>query len=181
MPTANVPGRTICEKCSHGEVGPAKTFRLSTTTAIIGYLLLIPGILLFCYSLRVGAFGVTEQSSAQKQAGIELKKNTLAELEALQPPPDRIISKFEAIAYFEETEIAQLDPESRAKVNKIKEKYLTGLAGTVIGTGIIDLLGGGFKFAMLIAAILMMILGLFLSLRKKIWHCLTCGYIFQRV
>jgi hypothetical protein len=169
-----------CEKCHGGEMRPTKVFRLSGCLATLGFFLLIPCFLLLCFALLFGALGMAATGSASVKVTEQAKQDAITKLRAMEGIPPGVISNFQPTARVSDTSLTALEPPQREQVHQIQSSYDAQVAGAAVGTGFAALFGGGLVIIMFVIAIPGLIIGFVLILRKKVWKCQTCGYIFER-
>ena len=74
----------------------------------------------------------------------------------------------------------QAKQDAIVKLKAIETSYNAEVAGATIGTGVAATIGGGLMLVMFIITIPGQIIGFLLILRKKVWKCGQCGYVFER-
>jgi hypothetical protein len=159
---------------------PTKVFRLSGCLVAIGFFLLIPCFLLLCFALLLGALGTAATGSASVKVTERAKQDAVTKLRAVEGISPIVVSNFQATGRIYDASLATLEPAQREQVQQIQSSYDAQVAGAAVGTGFAALFGGGLILVMFIIAIPGLIIGFLLILRKKVWKCQVCGYIFER-
>ena len=108
------------------------------------------------------------------------KQDAIVKLKAIEGIPTSVISDFETNATFQEASLSALTPSQREQVQEVQTSYNAEVAGATIGTGVAATIGGGLMLVMFIITIPGQIIGFLLILRKKVWKCGQCGYVFER-
>ena len=108
------------------------------------------------------------------------KAEAVVQLRELEDLPLGIVASFESDASIPEASLRVLESEQRTRVDAILTSYQSavrsvGLAGTAV-TGI-GTVGVIFTY---IVALPFFIVGLLLTVKKRVWRCQACGYIFDR-
>jgi hypothetical protein len=168
-----------CEKCQ-GNMLPTKVFRLSGCLVALGFTILIPCFLLLCFAIVVGAIGTAATGGASVKVTERAKQEALGKLQAIEGLSPVVVAEFGSNTRLSEVTIDSLTSEQSNQVYRIQSHYNTQVSGAAVGTGLFALVGGGFVIAMLAICIPGLIVGFLLILRKKVWRCQQCGFIFDR-
>ena len=159
---------------------PTKVFRLSGCLAVVGVFLLVPSILLFCFAVLTGVLGTAATGSASVQSRNDDKQKATAEMRAIEGLPSAIVAEFETNRKVAVEMLSALTPAQSNEVMRVQTAFQLKREMTSAVTGIAAVFGGGFVLVMLALSIPGMIVGGILILRKKVWKCPACGYIFDR-
>jgi len=171
-----------CEKCAQGTMAAVKLWRFSGCLVAIGATLLIPAVLsLIGATLLVIVGFVTTATQATRTAAIpgQAKAEALMRLRAI-PIDDALVNEFDQNLRINDLALARLAPRERREAENAISTYQTRLAHAGVGAVAIGGLGTVFVVGVYAAAIPAFIVGLVLLLRKKVWKCTECGYIFDR-
>jgi len=173
-------GNMNCEKCNVGQMVRDRVFRLSGCVVGIGYTLWVPALLVLLFAIVLTVIGTASTTAAGSTALDTSKKQALARLKQVPNIPAEAITEFEKGGRLSEQTLASLPPEQRFKVNEIQTTYSAGVAGAALGTMGAGCIGGSITLLLYIASIPTLIVGFLLTLRKNIWRCQQCGFIFDR-
>jgi hypothetical protein len=157
-----------------------RVFRLSGCVVGIGYTLWVPALLVLLFAIVLTVIGTASTTAAGSTALDTSKKQALARLKQVPNIPAEAITEFEKGGRLSEQTLASLPPEQRFKVNEIQTTYSAGVAGAALGTMGAGCIGGSITLLLYIASIPTLIVGFLLTLRKNIWRCQQCGFIFDR-
>jgi tetrahydromethanopterin S-methyltransferase subunit F len=155
-------------------MSPIKIFRLSLPLAIIGYFLILASLGSVATGGIMALVGIGVSASSASVA----KSEATEKLEALALPA-ALIEEFKRSGDISETRLAALDTRDRLQANSVLADYRlqSGLSGAA--TGIAGLMGGAMAGGLLVISLPILIVGLLISLRKKIRHCKACGYFYD--
>jgi hypothetical protein len=159
---------------------PTKVHRLSGWLVFLGYCILVPCFLGFCLTVLFAIVGATATGKATADVSHQAKQDAIVKLKAIEGIPTSVISDFETNATFQEASLSALTPSQREQVQEVQTSYNAEVAGATIGTGVAATIGGGLMLVMFIITIPGQIIGFLLILRKKVWKCGQCGYVFER-
>ncbi len=169
-----------CEKCGGTNLKKTKVRRLSGCLAAIGYTLWVPGAigLLVAVLLSLVVVGATGKGAADLET--QTKAEVVQQLRQIEGVPDTLIAGFEDSGNIPQAQLEALDVDARERVKEALLGYemsrAAGAAGTAIGAGL-----SGFGVAILyVFSIPCLIIGLLLTLKKKVWRCSECGVAFDR-
>ena len=146
----------------------------------IGFIVLIPCFLLLCFAILFGALGTAATGSASVTVTEHTKQETVTKLQAIEGLPAAVVTDFEPDGRISDETFATLTPAQSNDVRRLQSAYTAAVAGATVGTGLAALFGGGLVIIMFAIAIPGLIVGFLLILRKKVWRCQACGYIFDR-
>jgi hypothetical protein len=169
-----------CDKCHQGQMHPTKVFRLSGCLVAIGFIILIPCFVLLCFAVLAGVIGTAATGSATITVTERAKQETVVKLQAIEGLPAAVVSDFQLDARISDETFASLTSIQSNEVRRLQSSYDAMISGAALGTGFAALFGGGLVIIMFVIAIPGLIVGFVLILRKKVWRCQMCGYIFDR-
>jgi hypothetical protein len=159
---------------------PAKVYRLSGWLVFLGYCILVPCFLGFCLTILFAIIGTAATGTAGMQATQQAKQEALVKLKAMDGLPSNVISSFETATNIPESSLNALEPGQRDQVQQIQSSYAAEITGATLGTGMAAIFGGGLLVVAFLITIPGQIIGFLLILRKKVWKCGHCGYVFER-
>lgn len=169
-----------CEKCKTGSMWQTRVAKFSDALRIIGFTLWVPAVLLLAGStvmvcVTAGAGGSTAIDQAAKA-----RNEGANRLSGVRLMPDAIVEDFRADGLVEETTLITLSEEHRAAIRQEMSSYGATVAGSAIGSGMIAGAGGCGLIAAYFVLVPTMIVGFVLTLKKNVWRCQNCGYIYDR-
>jgi len=170
----------VCEKCNTGKMARDKIYRLSGCLVTIGYTLWVPAVLVLIVTLAFTVFGVSATSTAASTTRDTAKKAALERLKNIPNIAQEVSREFESTGQIDQQTMSKLDEEQRHKVEEISTEYHANIAGTAIaamGTGCV---GGSVALLVYIAGIPAFIVGFLLTLRRSVWRCAQCAFVFDR-
>ena len=168
-----------CEKCQSGEMVSTSVRRMSPGLVVIGWIFLSMGLLGLASAGCVALVGTATTGGAAGQTLTEGKERTRAQIEELGVDPT-VAGEFERTGRVSDATLAQLDEADRAKVERILSGHAAQTAGAVAGAGLLAGAGAAFVLFVGIISLPTFIVGLLLTLKKKVWRCGGCGYVFER-
>jgi hypothetical protein len=169
-----------CEKCNAGTMFQTKVHRLSGCLVAIGFCLLIPAIgavLLAGVTMLASIFG----GNIAGQSILPLaQSNAVHELSAIKDMPASFVEFFKTNQLNARSHIPDLPPEIQPSATEALDKFeIKRVEVSNFGRGMA--LGGGvFSVVVFVAALPLLIVGFLLVLKKKVWRCKGCGFIFDR-
>jgi hypothetical protein len=169
-----------CEKCHQGQMQATKVRRMSGGLVFVGYALWIPALLVMlltgaCTVAGLGAGGVgagQTVSAAKQRATTELHK-----IDGITPD---MISEFVEKSTLSEASLRQLNTFDRRDAQAVLSTFYSSVGGSAIGGTIAAGVGMIFVGLIYVLCIPLFIVGLLLTLKKRVWRCPTCGYVFER-
>lgn len=179
MATAPRAASLTCEKCS-GQMATDRIRRFSPGLVVIGYTLWIPALLLLLGASACGVLVVGSTTSTAGQQVTEAERTALERLRSIEGLPPAVVGEFERTKRVDQSTLDTLDAAQRGQVEAAVSSYDATLVGSGIGSGMAM---GGSMLAVGAAYVLgipFFIIGLVLTLKKNVWHCGQCGYVFDR-
>lgn len=187
-PAATPPQpQILCEKCRAGYMYSAKVPRFSEGLRLIGFTLWIPSLLLLglatlLYLMTLAGAGTATVAGAATEITPPLH-DRLESVAGLSP------SFIEAAkdGRIEEKDWAMVPDKAREHARKIVSEYeseqiargIVG-AGGVIGTTALAGVGGCGLVLTYFVLLPLFIVGLVLIMKKSVWCCPSCRYIYDR-
>jgi len=169
-----------CEKCKTGQMGATRVPRFSSTLRVIGFTLWIPAVLflagstvMVCVTTEAGSKAAVEQSTKTRHEGAN-------RLQGIGQMPDSVVEDFREDGRVEETVLVTLSAGQRDAVRREMSSYGAALVRSTLGTGAVGAVGGCGLLALCFVLVPTMIIGFVLTLKKNVWQCGNCGYIFDR-
>lgn len=172
-----------CEKCDHGQMYKTKIFRLSKPLVTIGYIVLILaiippavwGIMTVVGSTTTGAIVATEDLNIREQG--------VRKLENIKGLPKVVVIDFKDDGQVSATNLALVRNTDKAQVAHIIRTHQSSpapLVAPVAAAGFVAFLGGTVTILCLLGSITSFIVGFLLIMKKNVWRCNHCDYIFDR-
>jgi hypothetical protein len=176
---ASAAASMSCEKC-RGSMDRTRVRRFSSALVFIGYTVWIPAALFVAgATIMTCVIGGTSVSTAADSAA-RLKRTGVTALDDIPGLPASVSEAFERTGNVPEAELADLTQTQRARVSAIQASYAAGIGGTAIGTAMATGVSGCGIVAAYLIGVPFFIIGLVLTLKKNVWKCRQCGYIFDR-
>ena len=180
-----------CQKCGSKDIRKAKVPRLSGCLVAIGYTLWIPAALLLLVALLMTFGLVGAAGSVASETSKESKEKAIAQLQKIgvqditepglvQRVPPSLLETFRKQGSIPETQVEALRPAVRDEVKRVLAEYDLSRAGEAAGTGLAVAAGGLILVLLYAISLPTVIIGLLLTLKKKIWRCKECGFPFDR-
>jgi len=157
-----------------------KVFRLSGCLVAIGFTLLIPAFfgLLVALLFTVAIIGGTGNfiSIGKEQA----RTNAVAQMKAIDGVPDSFVRLFETNQSLAMTEATNLSSDIQLPAMHVIDIFYQDTSRAETAGGLTATAGGIAVLIAYVVSIPTLIVGFLLVLRKKVWRCTQCGYIFDR-
>ena len=172
-----------CEKCSHGQMYKTKVFRLSKPLVVIGYIILSLAIAVPTIFGIATLLGTTATVAVASKTDDQVRASGVRELEQISGLPKVVIIDYKEDGKVSNTNMALVKNTDKNKVEQIVRKYAypdIAPAATVATAGVMAAFGGAVTLLILGGSVMWFIIGFLLIMRKKVWRCIDCGYIFER-
>ena len=170
-----------CEKCkATASMSPTKIFRFSGCLVAIGVSLLVPSLMALGMATFCGLGGLFSGGAATVDTVGKLKAETAKELAAIPNIPKSVLDDFEQDGVLEDATLAGLKPAMRERVETIEKGHAAGIAGVALGGTAVAGVSIAGVLVTYVIGIPAFIVGFVLILRKKVWRCAGCGYVFDR-
>lgn len=174
--TTSIP----CEKCKAGTMQRDRVPRMSPALRFIGFTLWIPALALVLLTTACGVLFAGAGASATAGTLDAAKKNAIAQLHQYDAPFG-IVDEFDRTGTVQDASLEALhDEATRAHVKAILQLYHATIAGGAIGATAATGIAGALIVGAYVVGIPLFIVGLLLTLKKNVWRCATCGYVFDR-
>ncbi len=180
-PPTNQPGyiRSLtCEKCG-GQVHRAKTFRLSGCLVTIGFAFLVPSFLVLLF-VTLGMFGFIGAAGSADHDLALAHSGSLSSLERVPGIDPDFLARFRTNPDDIDPQRAFLPDDIAGQVRPILIQYAQTRNRTVLGAAGSVAIGGIFAILTYAVCLPLLIVGLLLTLRKKVWRCASCQSVFNR-
>ncbi len=157
-----------------------KVFRLS------GCLVSIGAFILFCtgstilISIIIAITGTAVTGVAAFDIEDRAKSDAVAKLNQIDGLPSFVILDFNDDGMIRDATLAGIGKDHRKAVHHIMESYNLQLNSGVAATGIAAVMGGSFVIFVILCSLGLSAIGFILVLRKKVWKCNRCGYLYER-
>jgi len=159
---------------------PTRILRFPGPVVAFGVVLLMLGGLGLLGSVVIG--GVTLKSTASTHEDLLATRKAAAARELRQAGvPEVAITEF-----FETGSISDInlgvgpDPRDRERVREILRTYESGTAASTAGTAIASGIGLGAAAIAGAVSLPLLLVGALLLLRRSVWRCEACGFVFDR-
>lgn len=168
-----------CEKCQQSQMVQDRIYRLSGCLVAIGYFLLIPGMLLMLGGVGLTLIGYEAGSSVNSEAREKIKKEVIADFEKAKVSPV-VIDEYRSTNTVSQKTISTLPSNEKDMVNRVLGGSAAKKVGSAIGTAGFAVCGGAFTMMTFLTGLPAFIVGFLLILRRNVWRCPSCNYIFDR-
>lgn len=169
-----------CEKCKAGEMAATAVRRLSSGLVVIGYVLLTMGVLGMGTAGCVAVVGMSSSASVSEESKRQNDEWALEQLGEAGVSSETL-REFRLNGNLHETTIASIEDEDRRRrVEAIISTHSSSAAGSAMGAGIATGIGTAFVLGVGLVSLPLFIVGLLLTLKKNVWRCGACGYVFDR-
>jgi hypothetical protein len=169
-----------CEKCHQGQMQATKIRRFSGGLVFVGYTLWIPALLIMLMTGACTLFSFGVGSSSTMRVADEAKQRATTALHKVHGVTPEMISEFVEKSTLSEAFLRKLNTPDRREVNIILSTYGSSVSGAAFGGTAAAGIGLAFLLVVYIFCIPLFIVGLLLTLKKRVWRCPTCGYVFER-
>jgi hypothetical protein len=154
--------------------------KFSSVLRIIGFTLWIPALLLLAGSTVMVCATMGAGSSAAGEVMTRARNEGANRLRGVRQMPEAVVDDFKEDGQVAETVLVTLDETQRQAVRTEMTTYSATAAGSAIGSGAVAGVGGCGLIGLYFVLVPTMIVGFVLTLKKNVWKCGTCGYIFDR-
>jgi hypothetical protein len=168
-----------CEKCGQGEMASDKVYRMSGCLVMIGYLFVVAGALIMLGAVGFSFLGLSAGTKSLPETLARENARTEGKMAEAGLPPF-VIEEYHRTKTVSSRTLGALPQEDRRKADRILSSSTAGKTGAVVGTAGMAVCGGAFTMAALAAGLPMFVLGFLFVLKRKVWRCLKCGYIYDR-
>ena len=168
-----------CEKCKQGQMVQDRIYRMSGCLVAIGYFLVIPGMLLMLGGIGFTFLGIGGAGAATTETFERIKKEVISDFNKASVP-GQVIEEYQKTNKVSQTTINSLSPSEKEKVNRVLMSDSAKKAGAAIGTAGAAVCGGAFTMMTFIIGLPSFIIGFLLILKRNVWRCPSCNYIFDR-
>jgi hypothetical protein len=158
----------------------AKIPRMSPGLQFIGYTLWIPALLMMILGAGCGFVAGSAVRSASSNSSETVRRGTAESLSKIATIPRDQIDAFQQTGRFDRAGLSALPESDRIRAEATLEAYDMSATASGIGTGIAGGLFGIGIVAIYVVCLPLFIVGLLLTLHKKVWKCPVCGYVFDR-
>ena len=158
----------------------AKIYRLSKPLVILGYLLVIPSVLVLAGVVLIGLLAVGGSAAAANSQHGSAMSNAVVQLQNINGLPAGYIELFKTNQIEARNQVSTLPDSVREKANAVIVNYSANqIAGAAV-TGFAALGTGVIMVVAFVICIPLLIVGLLLVLKRKVWRCASCGWFFNR-
>lgn len=168
-----------CEKCKQGQMVQDRIYRMSGCLVAIGYFLVIPGMLMMLGGIGFTFLGMGAGATATTETFDKIKKEVIADFNKAGVSP-QVIDEYQRTNRVSQTTINSLSPTEKEKVNRVLMSDSARKAGAAIGTAGAAVCGGAFTMMTFLIGLPSFIIGFLLILKRNVWRCPSCEYIFDR-
>jgi hypothetical protein len=164
-----IKGDDICETCDHGRVIRTREPR-SPVLRVVGFTLWADALLTLILGMGPGPLFVSGTGNATAEAIRRHRSDATAALVQVTSIPRSTIDTFDETGTFDETVLAHLAAGERSRTDRILEIYRNAVDGEIAS-------GARRSIRIPAACLLLFAAGLFLTLKRDVWRCSTCGHV----
>ena len=168
-----------CEKCHQAQMVQDRVSRMSGYLVAIGYFLLIPGMLLMLGGIGFTILGVGAGAESTPKVFEDITRKGVEKLNR-EGIDSAVIEEYKKGRGLSQTTMSAIPEEKRSKVAHLLQMDEASKAGAAIGTASVAVCGGAFTMMTFLIGLPSFIIGFILILKRNVWRCPTCGYIFDR-
>lgn len=158
----------ICETC-----GPARMIRTreprSPVLRVVGFTLWADALLTLILGVSSGALLFGAGSGVTDEVMRGHRTEAAAAFVHVTSIPRATIDAFEQTGVFDETVLTRLSPGERTRTGRILELYRAAVASAAAR-------GARRSIGIPLVCLLLFGAGLFLTLKRDVWRCATCGH-----
>jgi hypothetical protein len=158
-------GGVRCKVCDRGTLDRKRVYRMSGVVVVIGYILLIPSVLGMLFSVLM----LIATGSAGTSTSTRLRETTARQLRDADVP-QLIVEKVIAMEPVPASEMDDLTPSQRARVQSALSSLTFARAGAGAGAAI----AGGFAIGFFVLSLVGGLLGWLLVMKKNVLQCTNC-------
>lgn len=169
-----------CEKCRQGNMHRARVPRMSPGLRFLGYVLWVPALLMLILAGGCGLLVGGAGTSATVETVTKSRNDAANQLLDIGSIPRERIEEFQKSGTFERNELQLIPASDRDRAERILDLHQASVAGAGLGGAAATGIAGLGALAMFVMFIPLFVVGLLLTLKKNVWKCPTCGYVFDR-
>ena len=158
----------VCEAC-----GPSRLILMreprSPVLRVVGFTLWVDALLTLILGVNSGALFVSTGSGITDEVMRGHRTDAAAALVHVTSIPRATIDAFERTGAFDDTVLMRLSPGERSRTDRILELYRARVESDAAS-------GARRSIGIPIACLLLFGAGLFLTLKRDVWRCATCGH-----
>ena len=158
----------VCETC-----GPARMILTreprSPVLRVVGFTLWVDALLTLTLGVSSGALFVSAGSGITDEVMRGHRTDAAAALVQVTSIPRATIDAFERTGAFDDTVLIRLSPGERSRTDRILELYRAHVESDAAS-------GARRSIGIPIACLFLFGAGLFLTLKRDVWRCATCGH-----
>lgn len=167
-----------CEKCKvPAAMETRKIFRFSGCLVAIGFSVLVPALCALLSVTFCAILGTVTGGTGAAQVMSETKAESIERLKTAGLPAASI-ADFDVDGHFETK--AGFTPEQLKAAEDAELEYTAAILGAGGAATVMTGMGVAGVIVTYGICIPTFVLGLVLVLRKKVWRCRSCGYVFDR-
>jgi hypothetical protein len=160
-------------------MSPRRVQRFSPALVVIGYLLWIPTLFILlgvtgCTVLTMGASGVGSVS------GMDTAKQAVVKQLIDDKVDAAAVDEFRRTSDVSAPTLARLPPEQRTAVEAAITAHRIMIGGGTVATAAVTGFGLLFLVVAWAGGVPFFIVGLILTLKRNVWQCSACQYIYDR-
>ena len=158
-----------CLTCGHGRMIMTREPR-SPVLRVVGFTLWVDALLTLILGMGSGALFVSGSGNATGEAVRRHRTDATAALLHVTSIPRATIDAFEQTGTFDEAVLAHLSASERSRSDRILEIYRNAVESEMAS-------GARRSIGIPVACLLLFVAGLFLTLKRDVWRCSTCGHV----
>lgn len=164
----SIETEAVCETCGPSRLVLSREPR-SPVLRVVGFTLWADALLTLILGVSSGALFFSSGSGMTDAAMRGHRADAASALVHVTSIPRATIDAFERTGDFDETVLLQLSPGERTRTDRILELYRAAVESAAAS-------GARRSIGIPIACLLLFGAGLFLTLKRDVWRCATCGH-----
>lgn len=173
-----------CEKCKTGGMFPTTTARFSSALRLIGYVVLIPSILMVLASGGCTALACATGMKGMGDTVAKSKENFRAAMEANTALSDSqrraVLADLDDDLSLKPETIAALPEAQRASVQAAEDAMRMDVSTSAGASTAVGMAGTAITGVLFVLSLPFLVIGFVLTLTKKVWQCNRCGFYYDR-
>lgn len=170
-----------CEKCGSSAMEAKKLFRSSGCLVGAGAVLLVASLSALGLGVLLGLVGPGATRETASRHNTEAKARAVVALQRIPGVREGLIRELESTGRVSEETLSRLPLDQCQRARTVLLDYYGQRVSSGVATGVTAGVGTFFVLILLGFGIPGSIIGLLLLRRRKVWHCASCGFAFERI
>jgi hypothetical protein len=169
----------VCEKCRN-QMYPTKVRRMSPAVVVLGFCLLIPSLLALIITTGAVVISVAVTTNVTNSLTSESQSNAVVKLQAIDGVPADFVALFKTNDFAARHQLDTLPAAVHDQVKDVVADFEAQRAAGVVAPGAAVVGSGIVMVIAFFCCLPVLIIGFLLIMKKKVWRCTACGFIFDR-